>query len=485
MTTLERPVRIDEETLLTAHLLRRAGFGVTPRELDKYCTMAYSDIVEALLHPGPSSTTMPTDVIFRFFPEYHGASGPDAYVFWGYKMITTDNPLEEKMTLFWHGIFATGNDKLNSPQPILNQIDMFRRFGTGKFDDILLELSKDPAMLIWLDNQTNHNGSINENYGREILELFSLGVGNYTEDDIKECARAFTGWSVKNAEYMALRSQKDSIWPYSRISWHFEYQEDDHDAGEKTFLGETGNFDGDDIIEIICRQDAAANFISRHLYNFFVEDEFSVPSWSDTPPKDPEAISLLAQTYVESDHSILAMLRVLFNSDFFKQAAYKKVKGPVELVAGTLRLTGEMDSLKPGLISILTEAGFMGQLLFYPPSVEGWHTGQEWVNSGTLMERVNFAASHIGNLNHPGIRDLVDRIVDSCGTRPDPEALVDKVLELLGPVYASSETRASLINLASSNGTIDASDYPNNLEFDNLASDVLRMVTATREYQMV
>ena len=482
---LARRIRANEETLLIAHLLRRAGFGATPKQMDRYQRMAYADIVETLLDPSPSLTTMPTDIIYRLFPEYHASTGLDACANWGFRMITTENPLEEKTALFWHGIFATGNDKLNNPLAILSQIDTFRTWGTGKFDDLLLEVSKNPAMLIWLDNQTNHVASINENYGREILELFSLGVGNYTEDDIKECARAFTGWSVKNAEYMALQGQKDSIWPYSRIAWHYEYRKHDHDDGEKTFLGETGNFNGDDIVEIICRQDAAAQFISRHLYNFFVADEVPVPSWSDTRPRDPEAIATLAKTYVDSDHSIKAMLRVLFNSDFFKEAAYKKLKGPVELIVGTIRLTGEVESPGLGMISALEEAGYMGQLLFYPPSVEGWHTGEEWVNSGSLMDRINFAASHIANLDHPGIRDLVNRIVALCGPQPSPEDLVDATLELLGPVYASDDTRALLIDLASQNGVVDASAYPDSAEFDRLISDLLRMIVSTREYQMV
>ena len=233
-----------------SHLLRRAGFGATPGEMDRYMGMDYSEVVDELLNVSGTST-MPDDVIFRMFPEYHASLGVDACANWAYRMVSTDSPLEEKIALFWHGIFATGNDKLNNPLVLLNQIDTFRRNGMGKFDDILLDLSRDPAMLIWLDNQTNHKDSINENYGREILELFSMGVGNYTEEDIKECARAFTGWSVKNAEYMALMGQKDSIWPYSRISWHYEYRQDDHDYSEKTFLGETGKFDGADIIEIL------------------------------------------------------------------------------------------------------------------------------------------------------------------------------------------------------------------------------------------
>jgi uncharacterized protein (DUF1800 family) len=139
---------------------------------------------------------------------------------WLYRMITTRCPLEEKIALFWHSLFATGYAKLNQARALLNQIDMFRRYGLGRFDTLLVELSKDPAMLIWLDNNTNHKGAINENYGRELLELFSMGIGNYTEQDIKECSRAFTGWTLGNAEYMAMRASKDSIWPYGRIAWH-------------------------------------------------------------------------------------------------------------------------------------------------------------------------------------------------------------------------------------------------------------------------
>ena len=485
MTILERTVRTNKDFLLIAHLLRRTGFGVTPKEMDRYRHMTYEDIVETLLNPDAHPMTMSTDVIYRLFPEYHASLGYDACANWAFRMITTENPLEEKMALFWHGIFATGNNKLNNPLTILNQIETFRKCGAGRFDDILLELSKDPAMLIFLDNQTNHSGSTNENYGREILELFSLGVGNYTEDDVKDCARAFTGWSVKNADYMAMMGQRDSIWPYSRIAWHYEYRKDDHDDGEKTFLGETGNLNGEDIIQIICRQNAAAQFISRHLYNFFVADEVPVPSWSDTPSRDPAAIDILAQTYVESDHDIKAMLRVLFNSEFFKESEYKKVKGPVELIAGTFRLTGEVESPSLDMVTAIQEAGYMGQLLFYPPSVEGWHAGEEWINSGSIIDRVNFAATHIGNLDHPGIKDLVDRIVDSCGAHPSAEELVDTTLELIGSIDAAEDTRSFLIDLVSRNGAVDASTYPNSPRFDELISQLLRMIVSTREYQLV
>ncbi len=260
---------------LIIHLMSRAGFGTTPDELDYYSGATYEELVENLLNPKDSSH-IPDDIIFRDHVDLHASrSGVPAY--WAYRMISTKSPLVEKMALFWHGLFATGNSKLNNLRTILNQIDMFRRAGSGRFDDLLIEVSRDPAMLIWLDNQDNVGDSINENYGREILELFSMGVGNYSEDDIKECARAFTGWSVANSEYMSLMAQKDSIWPYGRIVWHYDFNTENHDGKRKNFLGESGDFNGDDVIEIICRQESTAKFISRHLYNFFVADEVPVP----------------------------------------------------------------------------------------------------------------------------------------------------------------------------------------------------------------
>ena len=161
---------------------------------------------------------------------------------WVYRMITTSAPLQEKMTLFWHGIFATGVPKVINGRVLSDQIGMFRRHGIDSFDALLLKLAKDPAMVVWLDNQDNHSGTINENWARELLELFSMGVGNYSEDDIKECARAFTGWTIGNTEYMMVRSRRDSDWPYGRIAYHFDYRPEDHDDGEKTFLGQRGNF---------------------------------------------------------------------------------------------------------------------------------------------------------------------------------------------------------------------------------------------------
>ena len=320
-----------QDIALMAHLMRRAGFGATRSELDYLVSQGYDTVVEEILNPGDSQA-MPDDIIRRYHVDQSELRQLDgAGANWLYRMVTTKAPLEEKIALFWHSLFATGYSKLNQARVLLDQIDMFRNHGLGKFDNILVELSKDPAMIIWLDNNDNHNGAINENYGRELLELFSLGIGNYTEDDVKEASRAFTGWTLGNAEYMAMRASKDSIWPYGRIAWHYDYREWDHDNDEKTFLGEKGNFNGEDVIDIICRQDASARFVSTRLYQFFAADEID---------EDGEAIiQEMMQSYFDSGYEIRSVLRTLFQSDYFKseKARFSRVKGPVELVVGAIR----------------------------------------------------------------------------------------------------------------------------------------------------
>ena len=464
--------------VLAAHLARRAGFGATPEELDSYSEMEYEDLVEHLITKIDSSH-ISDYLIFRRHVDLHTMQGHNA-VYWGYRMISTDNPFLEKMALFWHGVFATAENKLNNIGSLTNQIDMFRRHGIGRYDDLLVELSKDPAMLIWLDNHTNHKDSINENYGREILELFSMGIGNYTEDDIKECARAFTGWTVKNGEYLSMMAVKDSIWPYGRILWHHEYRATDHDTGEKRFLCENSNFNGDGVIDVICRQRATANFVARHLYNFFVADEVPVPQWSSTPPKDPAAINILADTYIESNHDIRSIMRVLFNSDFFKDSKFKRVKSPAELIIGTLRNTREYqvpDGGEIGIYDIGEESGYMGQKLLDPPSVEGWHTGEEWITSGSLVDRVNFATSHIGDDSNPGVKSLIERVGFE---GKQPSKLIDDCLETLGCVEIETATYQKLEEVAAAG--LKKSDSSEGVS-SNLIIELFKLIVSSREYQ--
>ncbi len=193
--------------------MRRAGFGASREELDSLVLKGYENVVEELLS-SQKANRMPDEIARRYHPElssmmYIVGTGQE----WLYRLATTESPLEEKISLFWHGIFATGYPKITNGKVLSDQIRMFRRYGLESFQQLLLELAKDPAMIIWLDNQDNHKEAVNENFGRELLELFSMGVGNYTEEDVKECARAFTGWSIGNTEYMALRGERDSIRP--------------------------------------------------------------------------------------------------------------------------------------------------------------------------------------------------------------------------------------------------------------------------------
>ena len=463
----------DNDIALMAHLMRRAGFGAPYEELEARAAEGYEATVEELLHP-EEQPDLVTDVMDRYFLYWAATAGPFGYQFpWAWRMVNSKRPLEEKMLLFWHGILCTGGAKCDNGRQQLVEFNMFRRDGLESFPNLLLNLSKDPAMVFFLDNCMSHKDAINENWGRELLELFSLGVGmdgrlNYTEDDVKECARAFTGWTITNAI---------PNMPYGAYESHFMYDPDDHDDGVKTFLGETGHFNGEDIIDILVKQPATARFIARHMYNFFVADEPLVPSWPDTPPRDPEAIKMLEEEYFRSNYNIRSMLRVLFNSDFFKNARFAKIKSPVETVVGTLRLVEEFTFPKPGFDPVPLELRYMGQDIGNPPTVEGWHTGREWINSGTLVERINWTGDYVGNVNLPGIRAIINRL-GSEGATISVERLVDGCLEMMGHYKLPDKTRSVLVAHAQKGGELRTGTE----EFDQRVGQLLQMIVATQEY---
>ena len=460
-----------------AHLLRRAGFGATRAELDEYLEKGYEATVEELLDPADTQS-MPEDLIRRYHVDQAEARLIDSVgATWMYRLVTTSAPLEEKMVLFWHGLFATSDTKVFQEKSMLSQLDMFRRLGLGDFRTLLVELSRDPAMIFWLDNQDNHLQAINENYGRELLELFSMGVGNYTEDDIKECARAFTGWTIENAEYMALRSNSASIWPYSKIAWQFRYDDGDHDDGEKTFLGETGRFNGEDIVDIIVRQPATARFVALRLYQFFVSQ--------DVDGDGERLIGDLERSYFDSGYEIRSMLRTLFNSDHFKSEAVRfvQIKSPVELIVGTLRLARSLRWPTLEVHDVTLASGYMGQQLFGPPSVEGWHEGNEWVDSGALVERVNFAARYLGDMRQQGVRDIVERLGDLDGGVLSPDQMVDGCLDMLGPIATDDDTRRALVSHVAEDGDVDFSCEAA-VESGKRVAEVLGLIASTSEYQL-
>ena len=461
-----------EDIALMAHLMRRAGFGAGRSELEARAEQGYESTVEDLLNPD-NHPPVDDDVLFRYFPNYEGGMAPvQSQAHWLYRMVNTQRPLEEKMVLFWHQLFATGNSKIDNPPEMVQQIAMFRRHALDRFPDILVELAKNPAMIYWLDNNGNHKGAINENWGRELLELFSMGVGNYSEDDIKEASRAFTGWTI---------APKIPRLPLGRFYWEFEYDPADHDFEEKTFLGEKGNFDGDDIINIIVRQPATARFFCRHLYNFFVADEVQVPAWNDTPPRDPEAIEILTQAYFESDYDLKAVLRTLFNSDFFKNSRFTRVKSPAELVVSTLRLSGGFNGPREGYQAAAAECAFQGQELLNPPSVESWHTGEEWIDGGALVRRVNFAARYLSDTRMPGISAIVQRLREQGSLTP--ERFVDECLDQMGPLEVEEPTRRELVNQVSDGGDIRWDSDEAAADAERRAGITLALVAASREYQ--
>ena len=468
-----------------AHLMRRAGFGATRRELEQYAAIGYEASVEKLI-----DTTNPTAISEYLIRRYHpdessllgGLSGADA---WLYRMVTTDTPLLEKMALFWHGIFATGYPKVLNAKPLSDQIRMFKRYAMGDLKTLLVQMAKDPAMIIWLDNQQNHKGAINENFGRELLELFSMGTGNYTEDDVKECARAFTGWTIGNCEYMEVRSARDSDWPYGRISWHYEFDDNDHDDGEKEFLGQKGNFNGEDIIDIICEQEATARFISRHMYHFFVADEPPVPQWPYQPPRDPEAIDQLVKVYFDSKYDIREMMRFLFNSNFFKSEKcwYEKIKSPAELVTGVMRLTEAVNMPRYDTFSKQLRMQYMGQTLSNPPSVEGWDGGTAWIDTGALVERMNFAAEELGNVTTPGSQDLLKRVLAENSTEVTPERVIDICLDHVGALSIHKDTRSKLIEYANENGGVKVNGNELSESAQQIISGIVKLIASTPEFQ--
>ena len=464
----------DGDLALMAHSMRRAGFGATGEELEQLVVNGYETTVEHLLHP-EWSAPFEDDLIRRYHVDQNSLMlFESAQAYWMYRMINTQRPLEEKMALFWHGIFATAYGKLNHAKAVVNQTNTFRRCGLGSFHALLVEISRDPAMIFWLDNKDNHKDAPNKNYGRELLELFSMGIGNYSEDDVKACARAFTGWTIHNADYMSIRASRDSIWHHGRLDWQFEYLPEDHDDTPKTFLGHTGRFNGEDIIDIICQHPATAWFVAGKLYKFFV---------ADAP--DEAAIQTLADEFGATNGNIGSVMRTLLLSDFFRSESvrFARVKSPAELVAGTARLAASRQFPGWRIVNLALDTNYMGQEILNPPSVEGWHTGKEWIDTGTLVERVNSAALEVGDLNQPGVRAVVERIRARSEVL-SPGDFVMACLEEAGNLLVSEDTLEYLAGYAESQGELRF-DRPDLVPCsEQRVAEMLQLILATREYQM-
>ena len=392
-----------------AHLARRTGFGAIPAEVSTLQGLGVDRAVDSRLHPGADPD----------FPDYPSAeqlydpkvAGRATQTWWLDRMLRTNRPLVEKMTLFWHGHFATSIRKV--PAPLMaQQINLLRSQGLGNFRTLLASISKDPAMLVWLDNRYNVKAHPNENYARELMELFALGLGNYTETDVREAARAFTGWTLdKNLQFTIIAAR--------------------HDDGLKTFLGRTGPFDGDDIVNIVVAQPISQRFLARKLLEFFV--------YSDP---EPELIEQVASVYAYSGYDVAKTLGTILRSNvFYSPRAYRALpKSPLEFTLGTLRYLG-VQTIPANLIGFLAR---MGQEPLAPPSVKGWDGGPAWINTSTLLTRFNFVNQTVAQATAKSDDPMsADRIVAMAGGMTDQRVL-DVVLNTAVQNDVPAPIRSSL-----------------------------------------
>ena len=394
------------------HLLERAGFGGTPEEINRIFILGpqgavnhlvnYENIPDEFLKtfnesgihdPGlinfppsrPATTKLARDtgealgikvkasgnrkmqpIVNKFFYWLRASMLETrrlAY-WWAERMLITPRPLEEKMTLFWHNHFANSEAKIRDYRKLQLQNATFRKHATGNFRELLIATAQDPAMLYFLDAGQNIKGAPNENFAREIMELFTLGDGNYTEKDIREAARAFTGWNTDDLVFLV--------------------DDDKHDSEEKIVLSNIGNFDGVDVINILLAQESSAKFLVKKIYKEFVSEYY-----------DEKTINSLAHILRENDYELKPLLKTIFLSkDFYSSNAMgTHIKSPVVLIVNTYKKLGLHEI--PGIPDFNEASTLMGQTLFWPPTVAGWAGGKSWITPGLLMERGNFARSFL------------------------------------------------------------------------------------------
>ncbi|MBC5816535.1 MAG: DUF1800 domain-containing protein [Candidatus Eremiobacteraeota bacterium] len=384
-------------TRLAAHLLRRAGFGGSPDDVRRLAGMNVHDAVESFIHFPPTAGSPAPAGIFDpyaqgILPLQRGGRGMGMQMddtarrdklkdirrqsrqsiialqkWWIDRMVTTPAPLQEKMTFFFHGHFTTAAiQKGVWPSYVYNQNQLFRDHALGNLRDLTLAVSKDPGMLLYLDNARSAAAHPNENYARELMELFTLGHGNYTEQDIRESARAFTGWSVNPRDGQFLE--------VARM----------HDNGTKQFMGRRGNFSGEDIVNIIFQQPASAKFFASELLSFFVYND-----------PEPQLVDAVAGLLKQHDYNLApVMSRLLMSNVFFSDRAYRAlVKSPVEFVVGSYKVFGLKETDRSAQQALMQ----MGQILFYPPNVAGWPGGTNWLTSQMMIARENFATGLVNS----------------------------------------------------------------------------------------
>jgi uncharacterized protein (DUF1800 family) len=445
-----------------AHLLRRTGFGGSPAEIDAAMRMGWDAAIDQIVDfDQVSNDNLEADVaaveatvLAQPRPQLAAIQA-----IWLYRMLNTARPLEERMTLFWHDHFATANYKVANPAAMYAQNQLIRSNALGSFRTLLSSIARDPAMLRWLDSNSNRRASPNENFARELQELFTMGVGSgYTETDVREAARAFTGWFFdRNQGFVFNRNQ--------------------HDADDKTYLGRTGPFDGDDIINIILEQPVTAEYMATKLFGFFVHDH-----------PTPSRIAALADTFRGSDYNVRELVRsILHSPEFASDEAYHAlVKSPVEYVVGTMKALGIGDYARGPQGNMVVQANLnrMGMALFNPPDVAGWRWGVDWIGSDTLLERLN-TASQLVTLRGDNARYGLDPTAVVAQHGGTPTQIVDGLLRDLVDGDVSGEVRNGLVNYMLTGYGGKTEDFAKDTgRVDRTVRAVAHLIMSTPVYQM-
>jgi uncharacterized protein (DUF1800 family) len=440
-----------DEAQQVAHLLRRAGFGANPRELADAVRRGYAATLDQLLDFASVPDRAADELADVEDALLDVRNADDVRTAWLFRMVRTSRPLEERLALFWHGHFATSVKKVGNAALMRRQIDLFRRHAAGNFRSLLLDVARDPAMLIWLDGAANRKGHANENFARELLELFTLGIGNYTEHDVREAARALTGWTVKEGESA-----------FDKNQW---------DPGEKEILGKKGAFDAEGVIDILAAHPASAARLARKLCQEFLG-----------PEPDAATVELLAKEFVRSGFEVRSMLRALFTSPAFvaDSALFARVKSPVELAVGAMRAL-------PGIVPLKllpNELRRMGQDLLAPPTVKGWDGGTAWLSPGTMLGRWNFAKDVDASYSDQPSPALAPRELVREWKIDSAEKLVDHMLERLGPLEVTPTVRAKLVEYARTKEDPKGALFPAPGAIDAKVRGVAQLVMSLPEYQL-
>ena len=432
-------------------MLRRFGLGATPREVRALASLSLTDAVEKML--GYESTTdqypvSPWEFLTNDKDEKISNSGKLVSDWWALKMATTQRPLEEKMTLFWHDHFAVSNIKVQDARKMEPYLQVLRRNATGNFAQMLEEVSKEPAMILFLDTQRNVKGAPNENFAREVMELFTLGVDNgYTEEDIREAARALTGWYWRDTLDYRVRDEnpvEDQIKAkvkQGETVFQFAFAQNRHDTGTKTIFGEKGAFGGDEVLTLLLDHPGTAEHICKKLWEWFAY-----------PDPEKGIVEKLAKVFVESDYEIKPVLReIAFTPEFWSEKAVRtKVKSPVDFTIGIMRAFNatahmemrvgtKVDPFRPihpqikQFASVLNrEVRRQGLYLLHPPSVEGWHWNEEWVSTESMLYRIDLSKRIFSSKKT--MEPLLEWTVPEVAVKPGRLAdatMVDRLMELL------------------------------------------------------